>query len=374
MSSPRRSSRTMSSENEGYTPIKPSNSARSTSLDAEHEEILEAIVAAATEEDNVNVDCWGAMEFAIVNDLPDILHLKSNKEQNIRTAMAFTFYGLNLAIQGGLLWFIFKLLMMPSFKDAQSLYRLFHEHAFEKGDFIQENFEDFTEQKQGKLCNIALSHYSITFALLFLWICTNMREFFTTLERFARIWSFPRLPAGCGTEYMVRDIYETPSKEFWCICLNLPTKVFLNFFNYLPKMLIAIILAFMGSVWLLSAESFVDLILNSLALEFVTLVDELLASTFFPTCFTTDCLAPFRYKYKKPAGRNTEEGETSYRVSLYWCAFLKCGLALGIVWAIIANQQVIPGYEYDLASSCSKFFEEQWPWCSPFQKDCFPVG
>mmetsp|Transcript_26830 Transcript_26830/g.48977 ORF Transcript_26830/g.48977 Transcript_26830/m.48977 type:complete len:198 (-) Transcript_26830:137-730(-) len=196
----------------------------------------------------------------------------------------------------------------------------------------------------------------------------------TTFERFVRIWNFPALPAGCGTECMVRDVSETDREEFWCTCLNMPTKVFLNLFNYLPKMLIAIILAFMGSLWLLSSESFGDLILNSLALEFVTQVDELLARTFFPNFFAVDCLNPFMYRYKKAPGRESDDGDMAWRVRQYCGAFFKACVALGIVQALMKLQQVIPGYANDVGPACKEFFESQWPWCSPFQEDCFPTN
>merc|ERR1719183_2195437 len=84
---------------------------------------------------------------------------------------------------------------------------------------------------------------------------------------------------------MVRDVALATGEQFWIICADGRTKTGLIALVYLPKILIALILTMTGSLWLLAAESFGDLILNSLALAFVTGVDELLGHAFFPPTF-----------------------------------------------------------------------------------------
>merc|ERR1712232_1249990 len=184
----------------------------------------------------------------------------------------------NLLIQGTILFYIYKQLLMPSFLSAQNLYKNFHEDAYHGGIFSPTHFSGMEMESQDAICGLALSHALICRILLFLWVSSNSSEFASCLGNMSLVAKLPRLPPGLDTRLMVHDVVETESEEFLVVCADLQTKLCLIILVYLPKVCVVLVLTLTGCLWLLASESFGELILNSLALAFVTDVDEMLAA------------------------------------------------------------------------------------------------
>merc|ERR1719215_924451 len=66
------------------------------------------------------------------------------------------------------------------------------------------------------------------------------------------------------------------------IQLACPVRYALFFLVWLPKTFIACVLLVIGTMWLAATGSVVDLILNSVALQFVVEIDETLFGAMFP--------------------------------------------------------------------------------------------
>lgn len=287
----------------------------------------------------------------------------------MRFMFALLFYAINIFIQGELLLFIVRMLAMPAFKSAQDLYMNFHDEAFENGEFSPARFHDFPDEQKSDLCHIAVAQSFITKILIFLWISQNMGEFVFSFTMLGVICGMPHLPDDCPTTEMVVDKDETEKEEFWVICLNLNSKVLLQLLVYLPKMLIALVLGFTGSLWLLAAQDSGELLLNSLALGFVTNVDEILATIFFPACFSEVCLQPFAYRFYSRSKGTSHKNELSYVLGI-----VKLVVTLAIVELLYHYQPVIPGYQRDIPSACEDYMQQELPWCYPFEsKSCFPT-
>jgi len=307
-----------------------------------------------------------------VNDLPEWRAGRASKEVKIRIVFCSLVFMINLGIQGILLFFIGKLLMMPGMLSVQNIYRTFHEKAFSDGLFDRDKFDDMHVMEKNHLCGLALSQGLFVRVILFLWVTTNVGEVRDNFSMMLGACNLPRLPAGLDTRLMVRDLPQTDVEEHCVVCLNMLGKVSLLIIVFIPKFLIAFILSFSGCVWLMAAENTGDLILNSLALAFVCKVDELIAAVFFPVNFQVTLA---NLAFYLPAGPEVDDDDK--QMHKRFLDFVICGgillSAIGFVEILILYQPVIPSYAGDVTMTCMGFINAQVPWCLPWQTDCFPT-
>jgi len=323
------------------------------------------------------------MVFMVVEDLPDFRGGRAVLENKARTAFIMSMWTLNLFIQGILLFYIGKLLMLAEIHEAQNLYKKYHENSFSGGNFDSDAFETMSHGEKKHLCGMALSQHAFVRVIIFLWVATNVCELRDNYRMMMACVGLPRLPDRLDTRMMVRDLRERAGGgEFCIICLNWKGKVGLTILVFIPKFLIAVILTFTGCIWLASAESIGDLILNSLALAFVTMVDELIATAFFPyklqeDIATLSIMLPTHPWHHLPEELRISEDEHTKMVKRTW-AYVKCAgmmlMCLLLVEVIITLQPILPNYSDDVADPCVAFLAAQVPWCLPWQKHCFPTS
>jgi len=338
----------------------------------QHPEYQELVDNASQGEDVPN-DCWGALVFVIVNDFPDLRAGRATTETRARTAFVFILFLLNMFIQGVLLWYIGKLLMLPDILGAQNLYKSYHTVAFSNGVHDSVLFDAMPNDEQTHLCGMALSQGLFCRIILFLWVTVNVGELRDNAAKTVGALGLPRLPDGMDTRLMVRDLPLTEASGCCVVCLNMKGKVGLLVLVFIPKFTIAILLVLMGSMWLLAAESIGDLILNSLALAFVVRVDELLCVVFFPARFqsqlTNLCMML--------PGDPEDKDDDKLMQKVVW-EFGECAItvlvSLAIVEIMFIYQPVVPGYAFDVAAPCAAYLAKQVPWCFPWNRECFPTA
>eukprot|EP00929_Paragymnodinium_shiwhaense_P034232 TRINITY_DN18656_c0_g2_i2.p1 TRINITY_DN18656_c0_g2~~TRINITY_DN18656_c0_g2_i2.p1 ORF type:complete len:392 (-),score=69.73 TRINITY_DN18656_c0_g2_i2:326-1501(-) len=339
---------------------------------AAQDETYQAILKQGTVINDVPVNCWSALVFVVVNDFPDMVAMHLSTVQKFRILFGVVMFTMNLLIQGTILFFIYKQLMMPSFKSAQNLYKEFHEKAYVEGHFDIGHFEEMESKEQSEICGLALSHALICRILIFLWVSTNMHELALCVGRIKLVAWLPRLPPGLDSRLMVKDVQHVETKEeFWIICADMKTKFFLIVLVYVPKTLVALTLTTTGCLWLLASESFGDLILNSLALIFVTDVDEMLGAAFFPHKFQED-LEALAYASQEDADAQDEAKMEGKEAISYVFQLTILTLSCMIVVAMHMYQPVLPGFVDDVKGACIAYWKTQRPWCFPFEADCFP--
>merc|ERR1719401_2460466 len=69
-----------------------------------------------------------------------------------------------------------------------------------------------------------------------------------------------------------------------------------------PKFIICIALLYLGCNWLSATTSFQELVMNTVAMEFITRIDEMLYSTLLPKSMQTEVAEVNFLVYKKPSG------------------------------------------------------------------------
>jgi uncharacterized membrane protein YkgB len=324
-------------------------------------------------DEDIPCDCWGALIFVIVKDLPDIYSGRAVVEGYVRTLFVFFAFALNYVIQWSLLFYIWKLLMMPGIEATQDVYRDFHADVWtDEGTFNKNAFTDMSRGRKDALCGLALSQGGFLRVFLILWVSNNVGELRDNWSKTKSTIMMPALPQGLDTRLMVRDLPQAPLTEYCVCCLNKKTKVGLLLLVWLPQFLIVVVLSLLGSVWLISAQNTADLILNSLALGFVVKVDELIAMSFFPKKMIRDiedlCLL---------LPSNPEEDIDKLMWNRAWAFFQSSfvvAACMGIVEVIVHFQPVLPHYEYDVHQACLAHINQLTPWCSYWRTDCFPKG
>jgi len=328
------------------------------------------IVSHANTVEDVSCDVWGALIFVVAGDLPDWRSGRIMFEGKCRMAYVFFVFFANLLIQGTLLFFIVKLLLMPSLLSAQDVYKDFHEDAFTDEELDQDRFKTMSADEKNNLCGMALSQVMFVRVIIFLWATLNVGELRDTCIKMFGALSLPKIPAGLDTRLMQRNL-EASSCDNNIICLNLKTLLGLMILVFIPKILIASVLMVTGCVWLMASENIGDLILNSLALAFVVRVDELLAQVFFPEHFLAmvDDLA---FVLPKAPGEIDKDVQMRERAREFMMCALTLLMTLAVVEALIIYQPILPNQSHDITSACRDYVNSQVPWCMPWQSDCFP--
>merc|ERR1719329_2134676 len=211
--------------------------------------------------------------------------------------------------------------------------------------------------------------------MILLWT-TQMLGELRSVNRFQRrVSRLPHTPTGLAASEMVLEVKDNDGNDqFQIIFLNNMSRVCLYTFVLVPRFGVCMVLWYVGCRWLNATESFADLILNALALEFITGIDELILVNFFPERILKYIAATkFAYKYHK----HSQEEKDAQVLADYKRSGLYAFLVLG--WTMLYLkylQQVLPGFANDINEHClgDWFTGKFLPLCASFEKDCFPFG
>mmetsp|Transcript_18339 Transcript_18339/g.44165 ORF Transcript_18339/g.44165 Transcript_18339/m.44165 type:complete len:458 (+) Transcript_18339:3-1376(+) len=327
---------------------------------------IEQLKEAPKDYNAIPSDCWGAGIYSLLKDLPDIMHGEATPDSKFRFFFTMFVLLLNLILQGMLLLWIKIYVMDPSMRTAQDNYQAFHRDIFdENGHLDPAAFDDF--EGKGELCQSALSNTGFIAAILFMWTVTCFTELRNTQRLIAQFSALPALPEGCNTVDMVHETGDTEE----LICLSGSARASLWIIIFVPKLFIVLFLTFTGGVWLTATESFADLILNALALEFVVGIDEVLFGSFLPSS-AVKALESMQIATALIPEEEKESPLRGYGRSLVYLA-----VQLVLVYSYLNYlQPVLPGFRHDVSDACHNYLvTELTPSCTLFfGSECFPFG
>merc|ERR1712130_660357 len=125
--------------------------------------------------------------------------------------------------------------------------------------------------------------------------------------------------------------------------------------------MIVTILNIAGCAWLIATSSISDLILNSLALGFVTTVDELIVNSFCPKSLHSNlvnlgfgCKAENEGDEETKKSKKKERNVRSYFKSAGILLFVLC-----VTYVQIRFQYILPNYGWDVSTRCKQYIHEQ---------------
>jgi len=327
-------------------------------------------------------DMWGVAILVTIRDLPLILTCQADAVSCIRGFFGISAMAINLWLQVRILYYVNEYIVGQAVHEAQTDYAQFHREVFnEDGSFDHHSWKQW-DGPYMRLCNLAMSKVGFTLAVMFIWTARMLGEL-RCVERLARdLHHIESLPSGKKTADMLLTTTEGESGDEEAdhlVYLSCLARVTIYILVVIPKFLIAVALLLIGCRWLAATESFSDLILNALALEFIICVDELVYDNFAPQVMQ-ERIAITKIIHKHPKGRSAEL-KLEAKQTVVW-AYAKSILYMGICfgWAYLylqIFQQVIPGFTHDIQEHCGGWFQKNYePICDfgTTVDQCFPFG
>lgn len=187
-------------------------------------------------------------------------------------ALTYAYLLVNFVFQGYLLYAIRIYICVPAALEVRSIYDDFRAATHVDGALSQELWHHWDDHEKVRLCQVPLSQPVLFVALLLVWTSHVQADVRETLD-YAISWANLPRPEDidCKGQAKLRDddgllVVEAASRE---------VKAFVFGLILLPKFAIAVVLWWLGASWLTATTSFGDLVLNAVALAFITDVDEI---------------------------------------------------------------------------------------------------
>merc|ERR1719436_2367099 len=117
----------------------------------------------------------------------------------------------------------------------------------------------------------------------------------------------------------------------------------------IPRLVITVLLLWLGCRWLLATLHFADILLNGVALEFILCTKDLLYMTIMPQRNMKDV-----QNTKFGFGEDVPAAYIPFIGTFVW-------LGLAVVWVYVYTyylQQVLPEYRWDIHDVCSDFLHD----------------
>ncbi|CAE7709240.1 unnamed protein product, partial [Symbiodinium microadriaticum] len=190
-----------------------------------------------------------------------------------------------IAMQVFLLQSVSTKLCNPAVREVREIYDKFQTAIYGENTYItvngfhrgkdaaevnMEGFRALAQDTKVAICSVPLSQPYFTYTILLIWTMTCLAEIRRAVRLlYATLISIPTVT------YVEEVLEETTIKG-----MTRGMKFFIGIFCFLPRIAATMLLNFLGCRWLLSTVSLQDLFLNSLALEFMVVLPELLYNTF----------------------------------------------------------------------------------------------
>lgn len=321
-------------------------------------------------------DIYGATMYSIIFDFWDILspHDEGDDLHTSMNILRLIFINIvlmtNYALQGGMLYWIYVYVVKPAVHSTQSVYQKYHAEIFDDdGNYIQEKWDGWHGGDKEALCGIAFSSYWFMFAILCLWCYTMLVEVRKT-QRLQK-----DIKAVEDTN-KVDEMVDTKTCEYPRI---VKLTKWIDWLIYLviivPKALISISLIVIGAVWLMATDSFADLILNAVALEFVVNIDNLLFEAAMPVTVVEKMAETKFYVAKSPETPQQIKDKVVggyYRSMIYFFGVWVFVALLMSYGQNIPYIGVLPKYAHDAA--CPSYQERISSRVCMQGEECFPFG
>jgi len=277
-----------------------------------------------------------------------------------------TVHGVTISVLGGLVLNIIMqfyvlyctnlYICVPAIKAVRALYAQYHEEVFINGEFSDDAFESFVRTEE--LCQIPLSQPWFFVAVLICWTATVWADLMESFQ-YISLWCSLRKPSASHFA-----IVEARDGSVLLVAADAKTKAFALITIFMPKVLIAVMLWWLGASWLVATTSFQSLLLNAVALAFVTELDELIYTVLVPEDIKATVQS---YAIARPLRANNpfavDDQEVcweSFKARRDRHLFLRIvGMALTVfvvvglpVLFMRCMQQVLPGYKWDVHGPC----------------------
>jgi hypothetical protein len=337
---------------------------------------------------HIDEDVYGAAVFSITFDFFEMLSGKDHDGLGIalniyRCIFVSILLLSNYALQIGMLCWVYSYVAMPSVHEAQHTYRKFHAIIFSRTsdggtELDLDRWDDWDQDSIDSLCNLAFANFWFMYAILCLWWILMLTE----VRKTERLWRKIRQlkDAECPDAMIVKLDEDDGSCTNLVVGLTMVTRTTLYLALLLPKLFIAICLTAVGTMWLTASTGFSELILNSVALEFIICIDEILFQGLLPESIkqnisVTQLVMPAEKTTGDPAkdaAAREKKITEGYHRSTWYCVTIVVGVYLFMTYGqYLPILGVYPGYANDAA--CPIWWGKKTAEvCSPGE-ECFPI-
>jgi hypothetical protein len=332
-------------------------------------------------EKDLDENAYGCAAVALVRESTKLaLELRRGMPYALTLLRLFASMGLmavNLVLQFTILRYISSYVVEPAVRDVQLKYRHFHANVFTpEGHIDDEAWGSY--QFKNDICEITMADSTFYYLVLLLWtlrILEELRKIHHFLEEIITIQRCPKAEDQL-------EFTDTGNPELGGRCLitslTITMKAALIGFVALPRLVIALYLLVLGCRWLSASANFGDMVLNALALVFVTDIDEILYDSILPAALKKQ-IADTNWFFIEDEKDKTEVERDEwqmYRVTATWLSLVAVFL---LVYGIVC-QSVLPFGVADIASHCKELQNMmETPLCDKISwgglnTDCYPFG
>eukprot|EP00930_Biecheleria_cincta_P063119 TRINITY_DN4861_c0_g1_i2.p1 TRINITY_DN4861_c0_g1~~TRINITY_DN4861_c0_g1_i2.p1 ORF type:complete len:422 (-),score=77.51 TRINITY_DN4861_c0_g1_i2:45-1310(-) len=214
--------------------------------------------------------------------------------------------------------------------------------GLDKKYFDQANFENLTSDEQDLACAIPFSQPKLLLPILFIWTLTIVAD----LRRCGDL--FVRLILSTPTISSMQDaVVEGDGETQIIVGLTKTMKAALATTCIIPRWVIDVYLLWLGCRWLAATPSFSDLLLNSVALEFIVLLKDALYTGVVPDRNKRATQNTLVQPWQKTEPANYRVFLSSFLLMAVTCAW--------VLYYVYRFQAVLPDYKWDVAATCKEY-------------------
>jgi len=329
---------------------------------------------------NLDEDVYGAVFFSLTFDISEVSspHLDYDGLSYTVNLYRLSFTTLllcaNYVLQIGLVAWVYLYVALPSVHSAQSIYKHFHREVFHNGEFQQHLWDQWELPLQEQFCGIVFSKYWFVYAILCLWWIVMVREVQDTFTLYTKIMELPSTTRCDQMVYRTND-NDDHNHLLWQVTAGI--RAILLLILFLPKLAIASGLWYVGTVWLAATDSFENLVLNSVALTFVTTIDELIFAGLIPSTMKRNISIT---KIVKEGEAEDHAHENRIKAAYTKATLILCIVVGGVAFYLspwgqnIPVWSIFPEYAYDHSLVCPELWARQRARVCTAGEPCFPVG
>lgn len=302
---------------------------------------------------------------------------------------------MNMALQMYLLQLILRLCASVSVHNIREAYDNYEFHMYGRqeshtfltangkhrglGEFFDpRNFATLPEDLKHSVCNIPFSQPVFFIVVIFIWTLVCVKEIKTVCDTYrALIVNTERCdsmsqalcpkpdsegPMESPRQTICQDqptrrisqlsiaVSTSPTgarQEILIHKITRPIKAYIYLFILLPRLVITLILCYIGCRWLAATNNFTDLVLNAVALEFIMGLKDLLYVSLVPNRNKRD----LQNTWTHPPYRHEPANFSHFLGTFVW-------FFIAVLWSCVYTfhvQRVLPQYNWDVRTIC-----EQW--------------
>jgi len=211
------------------------------------------------------------------------------------------------------------------------------------GHFNHNHFQALSEEEQAEVCNISFSQPWFIFTLLFIWSMSVTESVRGTIVLMLRL----LLPSATAWNEDMRESVEVDGDTLTVKSLPACVKFAFCWFFLLPKLLVTLVLLWLGCRFLVSTMSYGDVLRNAVALTFILGIPELVFRVLVPM--------RGRLETTQTLVRSVFSRERASLLTYFGAFSLLLVVGLWVVLYMTYIQDVLPEYNWDVHTTCEDY-------------------